>query len=105
MRFARLAVLGLACCNNPPTINPPVIACGTDASSCSPFSDEAGSDVCDGSSPFQPHETCSPPPVCADHHWSASFENGTCGSDGKCQLATTYEYCSNGCIEGQCQFY
>jgi hypothetical protein len=48
------------------------------------------------------YDTCQlPPSVCADSHWAAYFDNGTC--DGHtCQLVTKYHYCATGCFGGGC---
>ncbi len=68
--------------NPPPTVTPPTIACTPDAG--------LEGDICS-----------LPPSVCADDHWAAYFDDGTC-IDGTCQLVTKYHYCTDGCASGAC---
>jgi len=82
-------------------VDPPVIACTppSDAGACDPFSTDAG--TCDAGAAYaNPCEL--PPSVCADSHWAAYFDNGTCGANGQCELVTQYHYCDSGCQGGAC---
>lgn len=107
MRFVlpTCAAIALGACFNvtdpdhpPPVVDPPVISCTvpTDAG-CDPFST-----TCDAGKPVYLDYICElPPSVCADSHWAAYFDNGTC-VNGTCQLVTKYHYCATGCSNGGC---
>src|SRR5678816_547520 len=127
MRFVlpTCAAIALGACFNvtdpdhpPPVVDPPVIACTapTDAGpDCGdPFFYPSDADVdadagavasttCDAGkpSPYLDYACQLPPSVCADSHWAAYFDNGTC-VNGTCQLVTKYHYCATGCSGGGC---
>ena len=109
-----LPVLTLGACFNvtspdgpPPHVDPPVVACTmpVDAGACpDASSDDAEALVtgCDAGPPTPYYSECMmPPSVCADSHWAAYFDDGTCVS-GKCELVTKYHYCETGCSHGAC---
>ncbi len=96
----------LVCCTTPgtpPVVDPPVVACTTPSvvESCadaSIFSDAS----CDAGSHVPESDECTlPRSVCADSHWAAYFDNGTC-VNGTCELVTKYYYCETGCSGGAC---
>lgn len=102
----------------PPPVDPPVVACtpptavvrcgdpfaaldASDDASADASADAAGDAGCDaGTTKYDPCQL--PPSVCADSHWAAYFDDGTCGADGKCELVTKYHYCETGCAAGAC---
>lgn len=98
----------------PPHVDPPVIACTvpteSDASCSTPeASTEDAAAVlvtgCDAGPPVQQYDQCTlPPSVCADSHWAAYFDDGTCVK-GTCELVTKYHYCETGCSHGACIFH
>jgi len=116
MRLAFLAPLAVAACfnvtdppNPPPVVDPPVIACTlpTEAGACdagdpSDADDAGDAAACDAGPVYYGNPCALPPSVCADSHWAAYFDDGTCGADGKCVLVTKYHYCATGCSYGAC---
>jgi hypothetical protein len=94
----------------PPHVDPPVVACTmpVEASDASCVAADASDDAaalvtgCDAGPPVQQYGECMmPPSVCADSHWAAYFDDGTC-VNGKCELVTKYHYCETGCTGGRC---
>lgn len=117
MRLAFLvAPLAVAACfnvtdppNPPPVVDPPIIACTlpTEAGACdagdpSDADDAGDAATCDAGPVYYGNPCALPPSVCADSHWAAYFDDGTCGADGECVLVTKYHYCATGCSYGAC---